>query len=79
MTNWEFAHIGFDPDEFTLDGHKVLGSASRSTGERVMLPHPSYPSQMHNFSIYEYGDGPAPKRFAVAELSAGVYGIYVST
>lgn len=45
-------------------------------GERLRLPHPSHRDQIHEFDICEIGLPAAPVRFAVAELSNGVFGFY---
>jgi hypothetical protein len=42
-----------------------------------MLPHPAHPHQSHRYDIYDIGDGWNPVRFAVGELSNGVWGFYV--
>lgn len=45
----------------------------------LQLPHPSYPNQFHTFEVVEIGSLDRPVRFAVGELSNGVWGFYVPT
>ena len=44
----------------------------------LQLPHPSYPSQLHSMEVYEITDDNESVRFAAGELSANVWGFYVS-
>jgi hypothetical protein len=44
----------------------------------VELPHPSYPSQLHVMDVYEIRTNGEHVRFAAGELSANVWGFYVS-
>jgi hypothetical protein len=58
-----------------------LSPHARSTSkwqdnEKIELPHPEHTHQMHNYTIYNYA-GVDGLRFALSELSNGVYGVYV--
>ena len=78
MTGWEVAHIGFAGDDFELNGLHIWTQKWRQTNfPSVTLPHPAYPNQMHAYEIWEIGASEQPVRFAAAELSNGVWGIYV--
>ena len=75
---WREAHIGLEGDEFTLNGLEVWKASWREiTTEPIVLPHPAYPKQEHNYWLYEIGDLQCPIRFAAGELSNGVWGFYV--
>jgi hypothetical protein len=77
-SGWKVAHIGFENEDFTLGGLSVWKSEWRKTSEApIRLWHPAYPEQLHDFRICEIGDASAPVRFAVCELSNGVYGFFV--
>ena len=75
---WREAHVGLEGDEFRLNGLEVWSMSWRKTNaDSIVLPHPAYPQQQHNYSVYEMGDPKAPIRFAASELSNGVWGFYV--
>ena len=74
---WEYAHIGFEDDRFCLEGTEVWQAEwKRLDGQRVDLPHPSYNHQIHPFDLYEIQTEKGLVRFALSELSNGVYGFY---
>jgi len=76
-SGWRAAHIGFERDGLLIDGLDVWALPWRPEGDRrVSLAHPAYPAQMHEFTIYAVDDGKTATRFAVAELSNGVWGFY---
>ncbi len=78
MSKWRVAHVGVEGDDFGIGGHKLWREEWRSTGEKaVSLPHPSHPHQRHQFDICEIGSADCPIRFAVGELSNGVWGFYI--
>lgn len=78
IADWRSVHIGFADDGLTIAGVDIWGESWRATGlAPVMLPHPRYPDQRHRHDIHEVGDPAAPVRFAVAELSNGVWGFAV--
>ena len=78
MAGWRAVHVGVEDDGLTIGGLAVWKYAWRGTGEAPLdLPHPSYPSQMHRYRIYEIGDAGHPVRFAAGELSNGVWGFCV--
>jgi len=59
-----------------LSPHARSTSKWQDTNEKVELPHPEHTHQMHNYTIYNYA-GVDGLRFALSELSNGVYGVYV--
>jgi hypothetical protein len=76
--NWRDVHVGFEKDGLKIAGLDVWKHEWRSAGlPSVELPHPSYRDQKHPYSICEIGDAAHPVRFAVCELSNGVWGFYV--
>jgi hypothetical protein len=78
MNGWRYAHIGVEGDDLRLGGLDVWHQTWRRTGEAALqLPHPQYGNQRHSFDICEIGGLDHPVRFAVSELSNGVYGFYV--
>ncbi len=77
MSGWRDVHVGFEGDGLKIAGLAVWKNKWRPVaGWSVHLPHPAHPEQIHPFHVYEIGDQ-EPVRFAVCELSAGVYGFYV--
>jgi hypothetical protein len=78
MAGWRQVHIGFENDGLKIDGVDVWRNKWRSTRKQVRLPHPAYPDQIHDYTIWEISRLlRKPLRFAAAELSGGVYGFYV--
>lgn len=78
QTRWREAHIGFENDGFRLKGIDVWNASWREVKtEAVILPHPAHPQQRHSYWLYDIGDFESPVRFAVGELSNGVWGFYV--
>ncbi len=50
---WEAAHVGFDHDDWVLDGLPVWSlDWHPEASDPVSLPHPAHPSQRHAFTIY---------------------------
>jgi hypothetical protein len=77
---WRQAHIGFSDDGLKIGGLDVWTHDWRSVDTPALtLCHPAYPQQMHRFTVQEIGEGASVSRFAVSELSNGVYGFYVPT
>ena len=78
--NWRNIHIGFENDGLRIGGLQVWQEKWRRIAEEsVQLPHPTYPTQIHRYDIFDIGDGEHPIRFAAGELSNGVWGFYVPT
>jgi hypothetical protein len=78
VSGWRAQHVGFENDAFKLGDLEVWRWPWRSAGlARLRLPHPAHPQQSHDFDIYEIGNARFPLRFAVGELSNGVWGFYV--
>ena len=74
---WRMIAIGFEGGPAVIDGIDVWKHKWRSTREHVTLPHPAYPEQMHDYTVWEVSPLLHRKvRFAATELSGGVYGFY---
>lgn len=72
--DWVVAHIGVEADGVMLSGVDIWEADWRPTDEPpILLPHPSYPTQIHTFRVFEAKG----VRFAACELSNGVWGFYV--
>ena len=75
---WRQVHIGFEGDELKIGGLSVWNHAWQTVDTpRPRLPHPAYPEQMHDFTVQEISAESTVVRFAVSELSNGVWGFYV--
>jgi len=78
MTVWKDVHVGIESDGLRIDGVEIWRHKWHSTGEpQLNLPHPSYRNQIHRYDICEIMDVGRSIRFAVSEVSNGVYGFYV--
>ncbi|CAN5307567.1 hypothetical protein BH10PSE13_BH10PSE13_22290 [soil metagenome] len=76
-SGWRPVHVGFERDGLLIDGLDIWALPWRpEDGPRIKLAHPAYPEQMHDFTAYAVDDGKTATRFAVAELSNGVWGFY---
>jgi hypothetical protein len=80
MSEWRDFHVGFEDDGLTIEGADVWRQVWRPTrAPALQMHHPSYPNQLHTFEVVEIGSLDRPVRFAVGELSNGVWGFYVPT
>ena len=78
MTGWRMAAIGWSIDEIKIGGLNVWKQEWRPVkADKVLLPNPAYPKQIHAYDIYEIGEPSCPVCFAASELSNGVWGFYV--
>lgn len=77
--DWEMAHIGFSGDGLRIGGRNVWAEAwTHVDTAPLQLPHPAHTGDLHRFTVQTIGEGPTAARFAVSELSNGVYGFYVA-
>ena len=74
---WHTVHIGGEADGALIDGLDVWKASWKSLGYCVWLPNPQWPRQIHDYMVYEAGNGPSKILFAAAELSNGCWGFYV--
>jgi hypothetical protein len=79
MGEWKSVGVALEGQPIRIAGLNVWDhSWSRLERPRLQLPHPGYPSQLHEMDVYEIRTGGEPVRFAAGELSANVWGFYVS-
>ena len=75
---WRLVHIGFEGDDVPVAGINpwsvVNGSSS---GEKIIVAHPSHPAQRHTMRVYVVDPEDDGSVFAAGEFSNGVWGIYV--
>ena len=74
---WQAIHVGLEQDGVSIDGIHLWHASSdwESTHESVGLPHPAYPhASLKRFVIYKIKN--TNIKFAMTELSNGVYGFY---
>lgn len=78
MYSWQDVHVGIEGDDFQISGLEVWRQKWRKVDiAPIHLPHPSYPTQMHWYDVYDIGDAEQSARFAAGELSANVWGFYI--
>jgi hypothetical protein len=78
--DWRDVHVGFEGDGLKIAGIAVWSNEWRRVYENaIQLPHPSYPTQLHRYDVYEIGAEETPVQLAAGELSNGVWGFYVPT
>ena len=77
MASWKPVGVVAEGRPLWISGVNVWDHVWNKTDEAsVQLPHPSYPSQTHDMSIYEIAVADRRIRFATGELSANVWGFY---
>ncbi|RYD45591.1 MAG: hypothetical protein EOP63_00540 [Sphingomonadales bacterium] len=77
--DWEMAHIGFSGDGLRVGGRDVWTEEWKHVDtDPLQLPHPAHAGDLHRFTVQTIGEGATAARFAVSELSNGVYGFYVA-
>ena len=77
--DWEVAHVGFNGDGLRIGGRDVWTEAwTQVDTDPLQLPHPAHTGELHCFTVQTIGEDTTAARFAVSELSNGVYGFYVA-
>lgn len=74
---WRPVGVVVEGEPLILDGVDVWTAHWKSTGRRVEVAHPSYPSQRHMADVYVLDDRRPGVTFAAGELSNGVWGFFV--
>lgn len=74
---WRFVSIGVEGGSVDIRGMNPWEHEWISTGGRVVVAHPSYPSQRHTMKTYELLRPQGPITFAAGEFSNGVWGFFV--
>lgn len=78
MYDWKQIGVVVEGEPIMVEGLNPWALEWRRVKEEpVQLPHPSYPNQRHDMTIYEISSGERRVRFAAGELSANVWGFYV--
>lgn len=73
---WVNVHVGFEGDDFAIDGIPVWQHKWHSTGEEVMLENRPDDSRLERFRIYEIQADDKVIRFAAAGILMSVYSFY---
>ena len=78
MANWKFVDIVSDGSPVFLNGlnpweYKWV----RLDEPPIVVPHPSYAGQRHEFAVYQITEGKIAVRFAAGEFSNCVWGFYL--
>lgn len=73
---WVNVHIGFEGDDFAIEGVPVWRCKWRDTGEVVRLENRPDDSRLSSFSVYEIDEQDSTVRFAAAEILNGVTSFY---
>jgi len=74
---WRFVSIGFENDLVDVGGVNPWNVKWTGTDRRIIVAHPSYPTQRHTMNIYEVTGASPSITFAAGEFSNGVWGFYV--
>jgi hypothetical protein len=75
--NWRFVSIGFEGDVTDVGGVNPWEVKWTPTDRRIIVAHPSYPSQRHTMAVYEVAGTSPTILFAAGEFSNLVWGFYV--
>jgi hypothetical protein len=75
---WTNTGIVSEGGFFAVGGENVWSHKwLKAEVDAVQLPHPSYPTQTHRFSVYRIERPVGEVRFAAAEVSPNVWAFYV--
>jgi hypothetical protein len=75
---WKFVSIGLEGMPVAIQGVDPWRHERQwvSSNERIVVSHPSYPSERHTMFVYELDIDGRAIRFAAGEYSNGVWGFY---
>jgi hypothetical protein len=77
MESWEAVGVVAEGQQISLSGLNPWSFDWRRSSEPpIELPHPQYRTQRHLARVFEIDSGSGILRFAVAEVSAGVWAFY---
>jgi len=77
MDSWEAVGVAAEGQQISISGLNPWSfNWRRSPEPPIELPHPQYRTQRHLARIFEIDSGSGVLRFAVAEVSAGVWAFY---
>ena len=74
---WRFVFIGLEGADVEIGGVNPWRKNWISTGRRVVVPHPQYPTERHRLQVYTVEGTDPPLVIAAGEFSNGVWGIFV--
>lgn len=75
---WTNSGVVSEGEFFAVGGANVwLHKWLKAENDAVRLPHSSYPTQTHLFSVYRVERPAGDVRFAAAEVSPNVWAFYV--
>jgi len=74
---WRFVSIGWEGDTTDVGGVNPWDVKWPPPDGRIIVAHPSYPSQRHTMFINEVASSSPPITFAAGKFSNGVWGFYV--
>jgi hypothetical protein len=78
MNTWKNIGVVVEGERINIGGVNPWNHKWNATEqEPVLLPHPSYSTQMHTMKIYQIETAGRSILFAAGELSANVWGFYV--
>lgn len=66
---WRSVGMCWDADEFDIEGINPWQHEWVSQGERIVVAHPSYPSQRHDADVWVIRTPDRVVRFAAGEMS----------
>lgn len=77
-SGWRLVYIGAEDVVASLGGVDPWKRKWRSVSPTsIVVAHPSFQAQRHDFRVYEMNGSTGPVRFAAGEVSNGVWGIFV--
>ncbi len=76
VPGWTLVGVTFDGKSVSIDGLNPWEHKWISLGGSLAVPHPSYPAQRHQLSIYRVNRSEGAVTFAAGELSNGVWCFY---
>ncbi|MGZ5858284.1 MAG: hypothetical protein ACXWJK_13705 [Burkholderiaceae bacterium] len=78
MNNWKPVAIVIEGEPVIVDGVNLWSKQwVKLNCPSIQLPHPSYPNQFHQMSVFQIEENEKNIIFAANELSANVWGFYV--
>jgi hypothetical protein len=75
---WKFVSIGFERTLVPIQGIDLWRHERQwvSSHEKIVVSHPSYPSERHTMFVYRLEIDGRTIKFAAGEYSNGVWGFY---
>jgi hypothetical protein len=75
---WKFVSIGFETSPVAVQGVDLWTYERQwvSKNEKIVVSHPSYPSERHPMFVYSLEVDGKIVTFAAGEYSNGVWGFY---